>query len=96
MSLREKHLPDNFEQEVMAASRLLELLAACPHLKLLVRSRAVLHVRGEREFPVLPLALPDLEAPSRDGATGYWIGNLRMWAAPLCATTDNFFRYIRV
>jgi predicted ATPase/DNA-binding CsgD family transcriptional regulator len=50
---------DNFEQVVAAAPSLLELLAACPRLKLLVTSRESLHVRGEREFPVLPLALPD-------------------------------------
>ncbi len=50
---------DNFEQVVQAAPSLVELLAACPHLKLLVTSREVLHVRGEREFVVPPLALPD-------------------------------------
>ena len=38
---------------------LTELLAACPKLKMLVSSRALLHVRGEHEFAVLPLALPD-------------------------------------
>src|SRR6266567_2378833 len=36
-----------------------DLLAACPSLKVLVTSRAVLHMRGEHEFPVSPLALPD-------------------------------------
>lgn len=50
---------DNFEAVVAAAPSLLELLAACPHLKLLVTSRAALRVRGEREFVVQPLALPD-------------------------------------
>src|SRR5205085_6602892 len=37
---------------------------ACPQLKLLVTSRAVLHIQGEHEFPVLPLALPDLASLS--------------------------------
>ena len=48
-----------FEQLVSAASRLSALLLACPSLKLLVTSRAVLHLRGEHVFPVPPLALPD-------------------------------------
>jgi predicted ATPase len=37
-----------------------ELLAACPHVKIVVTSRAVLHLRAEHEFPLAPLALPDL------------------------------------
>ncbi len=51
---------DNFEQVLQAAPRLSELLQACPELKMLVTSRAVLHVYGEHEFPVLPLPVPDL------------------------------------
>jgi len=61
-ALREQHLLlllDNFEPVVTAAPLLVELLAACPLLKLLVTSREVLHVRGERVFAVPPLALPD-------------------------------------
>ncbi len=49
---------DNFETVVAAAPSLVDLLAACPHLKLLVTSRETLRVRGEREFVVQPLALP--------------------------------------
>jgi predicted ATPase/DNA-binding CsgD family transcriptional regulator len=52
-------LLDNFEQVVPAARQLAELLATCPTFKLLITSRAVLHVRGEQEFQVAPLALPD-------------------------------------
>jgi predicted ATPase/DNA-binding SARP family transcriptional activator len=62
--LREKHLLlllDNFEHLLAAASVVTELLAAAPRLKVLVTSRAVLHLRGEHEFPVPPLAVPDLK-----------------------------------
>lgn len=54
---------DNFEHVLGAAPRVVELLAACPGLKILVTSRAPLRVRGEREFPVGPLAAPPLDAP---------------------------------
>jgi predicted ATPase/class 3 adenylate cyclase len=60
--LREKQvllLLDNFEQVVEAAEQVSALLASCPQLKVLVTSREVLHVRGEQEFAVPPLALPD-------------------------------------
>jgi predicted ATPase/class 3 adenylate cyclase len=60
--LRDKHLLlllDNFEQVVEAAPLLAELLAAAPRLKMLITSRAVLHLSGEYAFPVPPLALPD-------------------------------------
>jgi len=40
-------LLDNVEQVLTVASSLEELLAACPHLKLLVTSRATLRVQAE-------------------------------------------------
>ncbi len=52
-------LLDNFEHVLAAAPVLAELLATSPHLKILVTSRAALHVYGEHEFPVPPLAVPD-------------------------------------
>ncbi len=60
--LQHKHLLlllDNFEQVVSAGVQLVDVLAACPHLKILVTSREVLHVQAEHEFPLPPLALPD-------------------------------------
>jgi AAA domain-containing protein len=65
-SLHNQHLLlvlDNFEQILPAAPQLTDLLASCPHLKLLVTSRSTLHVQGEHEFPVPPLAVPDLKQP---------------------------------
>jgi predicted ATPase/serine/threonine protein kinase len=52
-------LMDNFEHLVQAAPMVAELLAMGPNLKILVTSRSALHVYGEHEFPVPPLALPD-------------------------------------
>lgn len=53
-------LLDNFEQVLAAARYLPDLLSTCPQVKMLVTSRAVLHVRGEYEFHVAPLDLPPL------------------------------------
>jgi predicted ATPase len=52
-------LLDNFEHLMGAAPLVAELLAMGPALKIVVTSRAALHVYGEHEFPVAPLALPD-------------------------------------
>jgi non-specific serine/threonine protein kinase len=51
---------DNFEQVVDAAPVLTDLLKDCPDLKILVTSRVVLRVSGERQYPVSPLAAPDV------------------------------------
>jgi len=49
---------DNFEQLIAAAPLLVALLDACASLKLLVTSRAVLHVSGEFSYTVQPLCVP--------------------------------------
>jgi predicted ATPase/class 3 adenylate cyclase len=49
---------DNFEQTTVAAPTAVKLLHSCPGLRLLVTSREALHVRGEHQFAVPPLALP--------------------------------------
>ena len=54
-------LLDNFEQIVVAATMVADLLATCPRLTILVTSRETLHLRGEKELLVPPLALPDLK-----------------------------------
>jgi predicted ATPase/transcriptional regulator with XRE-family HTH domain len=50
---------DNFEHVVSAAPGVGELLMACPDVKALVTSRAALRLRGEHEYALRPLALPD-------------------------------------
>src|SRR5258707_2760640 len=63
---------DNFEHLVAAAPLVADLLVMGPHLKILVTSRAVLHVYGEHEFPLPPLALPDPRSlPSLDVLSHY-------------------------
>jgi predicted ATPase len=52
-------LLDNFEHLVQAVPTVAEILAAGPNLKILVTSRAALHLYGEHEFPLPPLTLPD-------------------------------------
>ena len=49
---------DNFEQIVDAAAMVSGLLREAPGLKVIVTTRVVLRVYGEREFPVPPLGLP--------------------------------------
>lgn len=50
---------DNFEQLTDAAPLVGELLAGASKLTILVTSRTVLRIRGEREYPVAPLTIPD-------------------------------------
>ncbi|MBI5031091.1 MAG: tetratricopeptide repeat protein [Chloroflexi bacterium] len=50
---------DNFEQVLDAGVCVLELISACPRLKVLVTSREPLHVQGEWRFAVQPLKPPD-------------------------------------
>jgi predicted ATPase/class 3 adenylate cyclase len=50
---------DNFEQVLGAALVVVDLLVACPELRVLATSRAALHVSGEQVYPVPPLSLPN-------------------------------------
>jgi predicted ATPase/DNA-binding XRE family transcriptional regulator len=63
--LREKQLLlviDNCEHVLPAVTLIAELLNGCPRLIVLATSRAALHLTGEQQFPVPPLAIPDTGA----------------------------------
>ena len=63
---------DNFEHLLQAAPAIADLLAMGPSVKILVTSRAALHVYGEHEFPVPPLAVPDSRSkPSVEDLSKY-------------------------
>jgi predicted ATPase len=55
---------DNLEQVVAVGPELDRLLSACPLLKILATSRAVLRLRAEREYPVPALSIPVLPGPT--------------------------------
>ena len=54
-------LLDNFEHLLAARDSVLALLEACPQLVMLVTSRVALDVRGGREYPIAPLAVPEAD-----------------------------------
>lgn len=53
---------DNFEQILPARDLIVDLLAALFQLKVIVTSRVALHLYGEHEFVVPPLAITDMES----------------------------------
>jgi predicted ATPase/DNA-binding CsgD family transcriptional regulator len=96
--LHEKHLLlflDNFEQVIGAASTLTELIERCLSLKILVTSRELLRVRGEQEFPVQPLGLPNLshhsnpESVSQYAAVALFLQRARSFDPDFQITTAN-------
>jgi predicted ATPase/class 3 adenylate cyclase len=96
--LREKQmllLLDNFEQVLDASLLVAELLATAPGLNILVTSRAVLHLSGEHEYVVPPLALPDrhqlppLEQLAHYDAVRLFIERARAVKADFAVTNAN-------
>ncbi len=84
---------DNFEHLPQAATLLLELLAACPGLKVLVTSRSLLHLSGEHEFVVSPLELPkegdDFESLCRNDALNLFVQRASAAKADFKLTPEN-------
>jgi predicted ATPase/class 3 adenylate cyclase len=86
---------DNFEQVQAGAPLIGQLLEAAPQLGIIVTSREVLHLRGEQEYPVPPLGMPDLtrlpplEALSQYDAVALFIQRARGVRPDFAVDNDN-------
>jgi predicted ATPase/class 3 adenylate cyclase len=86
---------DNFEQVLDAAPQIGELLTATEAVTVLVTSREPLGLAGEREYPVPPLALPDVdhlppsEALSQFSAVALFIERARSVRPDFQVTNGN-------
>ena len=85
---------DNFEHVIQAAPMLSELLAASPHLKILVTSRESLRISSEQEYSVPPMTLPltgrtSLEAVTASEAAALFIQRAKMVQPYFELTEDN-------
>ncbi|MBA2278275.1 MAG: tetratricopeptide repeat protein [Chloroflexia bacterium] len=86
---------DNFEQVISAAVTIGQLLEACPRLDALVTSRMPLHLRGEQELAVPPLAIPSdhtaspLEDLSRSPAVALFVQRARAVRPDFALTERN-------
>ena len=87
---------DNFEQVVEAAPLVGALLAAAPGLKVLVTSREPLHLAGEHEYAVPPLAaarsrthLPPLDRWSQYAAVQLFLARAQAVKADFVVTNDK-------
>jgi non-specific serine/threonine protein kinase len=80
---------DNFEHLTGASADVATLLMACPTLLALVTSRAPLHVRGEQEYRVPPLALPELGSGANPDLA-LAADAVRLFVARAAAVQPNF------
>jgi predicted ATPase len=74
-------LLDNLEQLEGAGPVVRDLLVGAPKLAILATSRGPLHLRGEHEYPVLPLSLPSddsLAAARESGAVTLFVRQAQM------------------
>ena len=70
---------DNFEQVLPAAALVGDLLAAARNLKVVVTSRAPLHLGAEQEYPLAPLPLPAASADIVDPAALESFDSIRLF-----------------
>ena len=86
---------DNFEQVLDAAMAIEHLLSHAPAMKVMVTSRSVLSVYGEREYPVPPLQLPEprpqpsIEALSHSEAVALFVERARAVRPDFMVNAEN-------
>ncbi|GHO61213.1 hypothetical protein KSC_001050 [Ktedonobacter sp. SOSP1-52] len=95
-------LLDTFEHVRPAASFLPRLLDACPGITILVTSRAGLNVRGEQQFPLSPLDLPnfthtyDPEALAHNPAVALFLACTRTHLPQFQLTPENVSPIVQI
>lgn len=86
---------DNFEQVREAATAVLNLLQACPQLKILATSRVPLRLRGEQRYTLTPLPLPpttrlpDLEYLAQNTAVALFVARAQAILPTFTLTPEN-------
>jgi predicted ATPase len=86
---------DNFEALVEAGPSIADLLGGCPHLSVLVTSRVVLSLMGERVYAVGPLAIPgrraaiDLDQVREYAAVRLFVERAQAARADFALTAEN-------
>src|SRR5205085_1584862 len=91
VALKQKHfllLLDNFEHVLEASGRLLELLAACPHLKIVVTSRSRLRGLAERGDEAR-FVLLELDTLAQDAAVALFEQRARVARGTFEITSAN-------
>ena len=81
---------DNFEQVAEAGPVLEELLSGAPRLRVVVTSRMVLSLRGEQEYAVPPLPVPDPDRLPRDLADLAAVAAVRLFRERAAAASSRF------
>jgi predicted ATPase len=85
---------DNIEQVLPAAGGVPRLLARCPAVNALLTSRVAVRVGGAHEYPVAPLAVPDLALTPPDhlahnAAVSLFVQRARAVRPDFALTTEN-------
>jgi len=94
---------DNCEHLIDACATLVDhLLTACPTLRVLATSREPLQIPGERQFRVLPLAIPDpdhlptVDDLARSPAVQLFLARAQAVSPPFALTAENGVSIARI